>query len=68
MSVKVTRKPEDLNSCDCSLCFRLGVLWGYFDPTEVTVTGETKAFARDDIEAWINVNFCPACSAVTSCA
>jgi hypothetical protein len=59
-------RPEFLKSCNCTLCFRLGTLWGYFDPSEVTVEGETKAFVRDDIEVWLQTNFCPACSAVVS--
>jgi hypothetical protein len=40
VTVTVPRKPEYLNSCGCMLCFRLGALWGYFDPAEVP-------FARD---------------------
>lgn len=66
VTVTVPRKPEYLNSCDCTLCFRLGGLWGYFDPAEVTVTGETKAFRRSDVEVWLQTNFCPTCSAVVS--
>src|SRR6185437_4759692 len=52
VTVTVPSKPDYLNSCDCTLCFRLGALWGYFDPVEVTVAGETKAFTRTDIEVW----------------
>jgi hypothetical protein len=66
VSVELPRKPEYLNSCDCTLCFRLGALWGYFDPAEVIVTGETRAFTRSDIEVWLQTNFCPTCSAVVS--
>jgi hypothetical protein len=66
VTVTVPRKPEYLNSCDCTLCFRLGTLWGYFDPAEVDVTGETRPFLRDDIEVWLQTNFCPTCSAVVS--
>lgn len=66
VTVTVPREPEYLNSCDCTLCFRLGALWGYFDPDEVAVAGETKAFRRSDIEVWLDTNFCPTCSAVVS--
>ena len=66
VQVTLPGKPEFLNSCDCTLCFRLGTLWGYFDPAEVTVEGETRAFVRDDIEVWLQTNFCPNCSAVVS--
>jgi len=66
VTVTIPHRPEYLNSCNCTLCFRLGGLWGYFDPAEVTVEGETKAFIRDDIEVWLQTNFCPTCSAVVS--
>jgi hypothetical protein len=29
--------PEDLGSCNCSLCRRIGGLWGYYRPDEVAV-------------------------------
>ncbi|MXO61318.1 aldehyde-activating protein [Altererythrobacter salegens] len=66
VTVTVLRKPEFLNSCNCTLCFRLGGLWGYYAPSEVTVEGETKAFIRDDIEQFLQTNFCPTCSATVS--
>lgn len=67
VTVTLPRKPEYLNSCDCTLCFRLGALWGYYDPAEVTVEGETKPFTRTDLgEIWLDTNFCPTCSATVS--
>ena len=66
VTVTIPRQPEYLNSCDCTLCFRLGALWGYFHPDEVTVSGETKPFVRSDVKAYLATNFCPTCSAVVS--
>lgn len=66
VAISVPRQPEYLNSCNCTLCWRLGTLWGYYDPAEVTVTGETRPFQRSDIEVWLETNFCPTCSAVVS--
>ncbi|MEO6551216.1 MAG: hypothetical protein ABIO26_01535 [Croceibacterium sp.] len=64
MTVTVPRKPEYLNSCDCTLCFRLGTLTGYFDPAEVTIAGETRSFVRSDMDPpWLAVPFCPGCGA-----
>lgn len=31
----LSRKPVDLGSCNCSICRRLGGLWGYFTASEV---------------------------------
>ena len=66
VTVTVPGPPEFLNACNCTLCWRLGTLWGYYDPADVTVEGETKAFQRSDIEVWLDTNFCPTCSAVVS--
>lgn len=32
----LSRKPEKLGSCNCSICRRLGALWGYYTEREVT--------------------------------
>ena len=65
VTITVARRPEYLNSCNCSLCFRLGALTGYFDPAEVTISGDTKTFIRDDIDPpWIEFPFCPTCGAM----
>jgi hypothetical protein len=29
--------PEELSSCNCSICRRIGGLWGYFAPAQVVV-------------------------------
>jgi len=66
VTVTVAARPEYLNACNCTLCWRLGTLWGYYNPAEVTIEGQTKAFQRSDIEVWLDTNFCPTCSAVVS--
>lgn len=64
VTVTVPRRPGYLNSCNCSLCFRLGTLTGYFDPSEVTITGPTKSFVREDIDPQcLAVPFCTGCGA-----
>lgn len=41
-TVKITipQLPEFANLCDCSLCFKYGVAWGYFHPDLVTIHGK----------------------------
>ena len=64
VTVTVARRPDYLNSCNCSLCFRLGTLWGYFNPAEVKIEGTTKSFVRKDIvPVCLSVPFCPGCGA-----
>mgnify|MGYP001627549667 CR=1 FL=1 len=49
-AVRVTlpRPPQRLTQCNCSLCRKLGTLWAYFTPAEVTVTGETETYVQGD--------------------
>ena len=35
VSFTLSRPPVDLGSCNCSICRRLGVLWGYYTESEV---------------------------------
>jgi hypothetical protein len=36
-NVKLTAKqlPRSITSCNCSICYRLGALWAYFDSADV---------------------------------
>ena len=64
VTVTAARRPDYLNSCNCSLCFRLGTLTGYFNPSEVTISGPTRSFVRSDIDPpCLAVPFCPTCGA-----
>lgn len=63
VTVTLARRPEYMNSCNCSACFRLGSLTGYFPPDDVTIAGEPKSYIRSDIEPYIAFLFCPTCSA-----
>jgi uncharacterized membrane protein YkgB len=36
MRIKVAERPRQLMSCSCSICRRLGTLWAYYRPDQVT--------------------------------
>lgn len=58
--------PEFVNSCNCTMCSKLGGLWSYYPGDEVTITGETRAFVRADLtETYLATHHCPVCAAVT---
>ena len=42
VSVTIDEKPDYINDCNCSLCRKSGGAWGYFDPSIVKTSGETK--------------------------
>lgn len=60
------RRPDYINICNCRLCRSTGGAFGYFAPEELTVTGETKGFQRDDLpDIWLTLHFCPRCGSAT---
>ncbi len=66
VTLTIPRAPEYLNDCNCSLCQKVGGLWGYFDPAEVGVSGETSTYTRADMEVpAIRNHFCGACGCTT---
>lgn len=40
--ITVPVRPETLGDCNCSLCSRLGALWGYYPAEEVTISDPQK--------------------------
>lgn len=66
-AVRITvPNPAFVNDCNCSLCFRLGVLWAYYPMTAVTVSGPTISFTRSDVrDPSIVVHHCGNCGATT---
>ncbi len=66
VSVAITRQPEYINLCDCSLCLKSGGAWGYFSESEIKVAGSTRAYRRKDYkEPAVEMQFCGECGATT---
>ncbi|MBR2688800.1 MAG: GFA family protein [Aquamicrobium sp.] len=54
--------PDGATACNCTICRRYGTLWIYgHEGEEIEVTGETRAYLRDDSEEYLAFNFCPRC-------
>lgn len=61
-----TRRPDFVHECNCTLCNKSGARWGYFHPSEVTVTGLTSGHTRrDKDDPSAEVHFCATCGATT---
>ncbi len=58
-----------VTSCNCSICHRLGALWAYYRPGEVSFTagdGETVAYVRQgEDQGEIEFHHCPTCGCTT---
>jgi hypothetical protein len=66
VTLTLAEKPDYLFDCNCSLCRKHGVLWGYFDPAQVTINGETESYARADRDQpAVNIHFCGTCGCST---
>ncbi len=64
--VTVTRAPDYVNSCNCSLCRSLGALWVYYASNEVEISGETRGYVRTDLSpAALVTHHCPTCGTTT---
>ena len=64
--IELTKRPDFIHECNCTLCSKTGARWGYFHPSEVSVEGSTLGYSRrdkDDPNA--EIRFCPTCGSTT---
>lgn len=55
--------PTDINDCQCGHCQKRGVLWAYYSPKEVTVTGTSASYAWNGKHTVFH--FCTVCGCTT---
>ena len=66
VSIRVAVKPEYINECNCSLCSKHGVWWGYYPVADVTVSGATTGYSRTDrTDQAVCLHFCGSCGCTT---
>lgn len=66
LHVRIEKRPDFVNECNCTLCSKTGARWGYFHPDEVTVEGTAADYRRDDkAEPAAEIHFCPRCGSTT---
>jgi hypothetical protein len=66
VTLELAEKPDYLFDCNCSMCSKHGVLWGYFEPDQVTINGDTKTYSRIDREVpAVDIHFCGSCGCST---
>lgn len=63
VTIEVATPPETVTSCNCSICHKLGTLWAYYAPADVTVTGPTTTYQRGD--KTIDFHHCSTCGCTT---
>ncbi|WP_057883237.1 GFA family protein [Tsuneonella troitsensis] len=66
VSIEVEKAPEFINVCNCKFCRGMGAAWGYYLPADVSITGTTAAYGRQDLgEPQARGHFCPTCGCTT---
>ena len=64
--VALGKRPDYINECNCTLCSKSGVRWGYFHPSEVSVEGTASGYCRaDKDDPGAQIHFCPNCGSTT---
>jgi hypothetical protein len=67
VTIRVPSTPEYLNDCNCTLCWKLGTLWGYFPASQVEFSGAVRTYLRSDMPgAQLSAEFCGSCGATTN--
>ena len=64
--IVVAEAPASVTSCNCSICRRLGALWAYYRPAQVTIThapGATDAYSWGDKD--LAFRRCANCGCIT---
>ena len=61
---EISRAPEEVTDCNCTLCRSYGVLWAYYSPQDVQVTGGgTDIYMRGERKT--EFHRCKNCGCVT---
>ena len=62
--LKISRAPDEVTDCNCTLCRRYGALWAYYSPKDVLATE-----AATDVYMWgrrsIEFHRCKHCGCLT---
>ena len=66
VNLSLSKLPEFINLCDCSLCLKSGGAWGYFASIDVEIAGQTNGYRRSDYpEPAVEMRFCSNCGTTT---
>lgn len=64
--VELAKAPEQITNCNCSICHRLGTLWAYYAPSEVTLAcAEGATLIYQCNSRALEFHFCKTCGCTT---
>ena len=47
VTLEIAAAPVEVAECNCGICRRLGVLWVYYEPDQVRLSGGTDIYMRN---------------------
>jgi hypothetical protein len=62
--LEIDAAPQTVTDCNCSICRRYGVLWAYYVPSQVRITGDTDIYMWGDHD--LEFHRCKTCGCVTN--
>ena len=66
VTIEVPGPPPYIAICNCDYCRKTGGAIGQFANDTVEITGETRAYVREDMaDTWLTLHFCPVCASAT---
>jgi hypothetical protein len=65
-TIRLPRKPDYINVCNCTMCTKLGWRCIYYGSDELEITGDHDAYVRGDLrEVYLQVMRCSHCGVPT---
>jgi hypothetical protein len=63
VQLEIESAPATVTDCNCTICRRYGVLWAYYSPTKVSISGATDTYTCGD--KMLAFHRCTNCGCVT---
>jgi hypothetical protein len=63
VKLRVTKAPDSVKDCNCSICHRYGTLWAYYALDQVKIAGATDIYMWGDKS--LGFHRCRTCGCVT---
>jgi hypothetical protein len=65
-TIRLSRPPDSLSQCNCSLCSKTGFKGAYYASDEIEIAGEFDAYVREDIgDPFLKTMRCRTCGVMT---
>ncbi len=65
-TIRLSRKPDYINDCNCTMCTKLGWTCAYYSSDELEISGQLDSYVRSDLrKPYLQVLRCSNCGIPT---